>query len=161
MAQRRRGSVSRPRLFPAESSGSVECQRPIPARIEVFPDRIVIQADLTGYSAEEIDVRATERSVTISTHRALERCITENGLPPAAEAGCHRRIRLPRPVRPAAAAVHYVNGQLTIELPRSEPAVSLRTLPGGQTIGQAEIPLRTAAEVMPPSPGPHEGVFRP
>jgi HSP20 family molecular chaperone IbpA len=121
----------------------------------------MIRADLAGYAAEEIDVRSTERSVTISTHRAVERCVPENGLPPTAEAGCHRRIRLPRSVRPDVATVRYVNGLLTIELPRSEPAVSLRTLPGGQTLGQAEIPLRTAAEVMPPSPGPHEGVFRP
>jgi HSP20 family molecular chaperone IbpA len=121
----------------------------------------VIQADLAGYSAEEIDVRSTERSVTISTQRAVERCVPENGLPPAAEAGCHRRIRLPRPVRPDAATVRYFNGKLTIELPRSEPAVSLRALPGGQTLGQPEIPLRTAADVMPPSPGPHEGVYRP
>lgn len=52
--------------------------------------------------------------------------------------------------------------ELSVVLPRAAGAFSsLTQLPGGQVFTRPEITLRSAADVMPPSAGPHVTIYRP
>lgn len=149
------------RSMPCEAE--TVCARQLPVDAEVTPDRVVLRAHLPGFTPEQIEVRATQRAVVISTHRTAEESTPGQLVSHEVYHGnWYRRLRLPWPVRPEGAVVTYDKGELTICLPRATPARAiLLTLPGAQVFERPEIPLRTSADVAPPSPGPHDTVFRP
>jgi HSP20 family molecular chaperone IbpA len=127
-----------------------------------LPDRIILRAQLPGFTADEIDVRVRDRFVILSTNRPPARA-PEQPVGPEVDLGnWYRRVRLPRPVHAGNAIVSYENEELTVDLPLGEEAtVALKSLPGGETFEHLEIPLRTAADIMPPGPGPHVNVYKP
>jgi HSP20 family protein len=139
------------------------CPRLLPVNVDVYPDRIVVQAQLPGFNAEEVEVRATERTVSIVTSREAGHSTAEQRVTGEVYQGnWYRRIRLPHPVRPDLASVTFQNGEITVELPRVPPErIPLNELPGAQSLEHPEIPLRSSADVMPPGPGPHINVFKP
>jgi HSP20 family molecular chaperone IbpA len=134
----------------------------LPIQLAVLDDRIVAKACLPGVGPEDIALRISGRQLTIATTRlrrdqgAIGDSRTTGG------ESWYRRVRLPRPVYPDAGQVTFEAGTLTIALPRADLGeIPLTGLPGGQALGRTEIPLRSSAEVMPPSPGPHVTVYRP
>ena len=134
--------------------------RHLPVNVEVHPTDVVVQTHLPGFTADEIDVYAAQRSVTISTNRALETTPGQRVTQEVFRGNWFRRIRLPVAVQAQMASVTFQNGELTIRLPRvdAQKAVLLK-LPGAQTLEQPEIPERTSAEVAPLGPGPHVNVY--
>jgi len=148
-------------LKPIHWEGEIQA-RPLPVDVDVEPDRIVLRAHLPGFTADEIDVRATQREVTIVTHREGTSTPRQRVTHEVYTGDWFRRIRLPRPARPDLAVVTYESGDLTICLPRVVPARSIiLKLPGSQVFERPEIPMRTSADVSPPGPGPHDTVFKP
>lgn len=134
--------------------------RHLPVNIEVHPDNVVVEAHLPGFTADDIDVYASERNLTISTNRPPESTPEQRITHEVFRGNWYRRIRLPVAVRAGMASVTYQNGELTVRLPRVNAQRSiLLNLPGGQTLGRPEIPERTSADVAPLGPGPHINVF--
>src|SRR6185369_11982346 len=128
--------------------------------VEVHPDSVVVQAHLPGFTSDDIDVYASERSLTISTNRPLESTPEQRITQEVFRGNWYRRIRLPVAVDVGMASVSYQNGELTVRLPRVNAKRSiLLKLPGGQTLERPEIPDRTSADVAPLGPGPHINVF--
>lgn len=137
-------------------------QRHLPVNLEAHPSDLVIKAHLPGFTAEEIDVWAAQRALTIATNRPPAATPEQQVTHEIDQGNWFRRIRLPVAVRPDLASVTYQNGELTVRLPRvsAEESVLLK-LPGAQTLERKEIPLRSSAEVAPPGPGPHLNVYNP
>lgn len=136
--------------------------RRLPVDVDVFADRVVVRASLAGFAVEDVDVRASERAITICTTRPVAPALSERVTDEMYHGNWYRRLRIPVSVKPAAATVALHEGELTIQLPRVVPTEpSLANLPGGNTLEQTEIPLRSSADVMPPGPGPHVGVYKP
>ncbi|HLH74135.1 MAG TPA: Hsp20/alpha crystallin family protein [Chloroflexota bacterium] len=161
MALRRRRTNLHSWLRPIRWEGEIQA-RQLPVDVDVESDRVVIRAHLPGFTADEIDVRATQREVTIGTHRAPPSTPGQRVTHEVYQGNWFRRIRLAQPVRPDLALVTYENGELTICLPRAMPARSIvLNLPGSQVFERPEIPMRTSADVSPPGPGPHDTVFKP
>jgi HSP20 family protein len=148
-------------IAPATSHAAVSIRR-LPIDVEVGDDRVVVRAALAGFTAEEIDVRATDRDVVILASHRGKSSPSERAVGELYHGAWRRHKRLPVAVCPDQAQVTFQNGILTIDVPRAtEPQHGLADLPGGETLNQPEIPLRTSADVMPPGPGPHFGVNRP
>ncbi|MGH2459448.1 MAG: Hsp20/alpha crystallin family protein [Chloroflexota bacterium] len=161
MTLRRRRTTFGNRLKPIHWEGEIQ-GRQLPVDVDVEKDRIVVRSHLPGFTAEEIDVRATGRNVTIATHREGASTPRQRVTHEVYEGDWYRQIRLPRAVRPELAQVTYQNGELTICLPRATPARSIiLSLPGAQVFGLPEIPMRTSADISPPGSGPHDTVFKP
>lgn len=134
--------------------------RSLPVNVEIHPDTVVVESHLPGFNADEIDVYASERSLTISTNRPEESTPEQRITHEVFRGNWYRRIRLPVPVQAGMSSVTYQNGELTVRLPRvsSQKSIILN-LPGGQTFERPEIPERTSADVAPLGPGPHVNVF--
>lgn len=141
---------------------AVSYQRRLPVNLEVQPEDVVITAHLPGFTADEIDVWAAQRGVTLATNRPPSSTPEQRVTHEVYLGNWFRRIRLPVSVRPDLASVTYQNGELTVRLPRlnAGQSVVLR-LPGAQTLERKEIPLRTSADMAPPGPGPHLNVYKP
>jgi HSP20 family molecular chaperone IbpA len=136
--------------------------RRLPAQIQVLADRIVVKACLPNFRPDDIALRISGQQLTIATTRPRSRRPIGPAATIAGGESWYRRVRLPRPVSPDSGVVTIESGELTILLPRADVRqFSLKDLPGGQALDRPEIPLRTSAEVMPPSPGPHVTVYRP
>jgi len=134
----------------------------LPVDVDVTPDQIVLHAHLPGFTADQIDVRAAARGVTITTNRTPPSTPLQRVTHEVYRGNWYRRIRLPQAVRPDLATVTYENGELTICLPRAKPPRSIvLDLPGAQVFDKREIPLRSSADVVPPAPGPTDTVFKP
>jgi HSP20 family molecular chaperone IbpA len=129
--------------------------------VEGESDRIVVKACLPNVGPEDIALKISGRQLTIATTRmAGRRSRGRNGA--TTTQSWYRRIRLPAPIRADQSTVRLVGDELTVVLPRATVGFSsLSQLPGGQVFTRPEIPLTSAAEVMPPSPGPHVTVYRP
>jgi len=161
MALRRSRTVFGSWLKPIEWQGEME-GRQLPVDVAVAPDQIILRAHLSGFTADQIDVRATQNAVSISTHRPEQSTPRQRVTHEVYMGNWYRRIRLPHAVRPDLAMVTYENGELTICLPRVTAARSIvLKLPGAQVFDRPEIPMRTSADIAPPSPGPHDTVFKP
>ena len=162
MAMQRSRTRLGTRLCTPPSEDALTCARQLPVDVKVFPDRIILRAQFPGFTADEIDVRVRDRFLIISTNRPPERTPEQPVTPEVYLGNWYRRVRLPRPVRPSLANISYENGELVVDLPRSDsPTAALERLPGGETLEHVEIPLRTSADVVPPGPGPHVGVYKP
>jgi len=162
MALRRTRAAFGSWLRPSQAHEEEAYARQLPVDVEVEPDRIILRAHLPGFTPEQIDVRATQRSVSISTHRPEEATPEQRVRHEVYLGNWYRRIRLRHAVRPELATVTYQNGELTIDLPRVTPARSIiLRLPGAQVFDRPEIPLRTSADVAKPAPGPTDTVFKP
>jgi HSP20 family protein len=162
MALRRSHTRLGTRLQGQPAEGAVTCTRQLPVKISVLPDRIILRAQLPGFTADEIDVRVRDRLVIVSTNRRAEMAQEQLVTQEVDLGNWYRRVRLPRPVHPRRASVSYENGELTVDLPVGDEAtLALENLPGSETFEHLEIPLRTSADIMPPGPGPHLNVYKP
>lgn len=162
MALRRSRTIFGSWLKPTQAQGEESFARQLPVDVEVTPTYVQLRAHLPGFTADQIDVRATQREATISTHRAAEGTPTQRVTHEVYLGNWYRRVRLPHAVRPDLATVTYQNGELTICLPRVTPARSIiLSLPGAQVFDRPEIPLRSSADVVEPAPGPTDTVFKP
>ncbi|HVC33027.1 MAG TPA: Hsp20/alpha crystallin family protein [Chloroflexota bacterium] len=162
MAMRRSRTPYGSWLKPTPRPGEAACARQLPVNVEVAPDRILLCSHLPGFAPEQIDVRTTQRDVSISTHRPVQGTAEQRVTHEVYLGNWYRRIRLPHAVRPDLATVTYDNGELTICLPRVTPARSIiLTLPGSQVFDRLEIPMRTSADLSPPSPGRTGTIFNP
>lgn len=162
MALRRTRAIFGSWLGPAMTESGELSRRLLPVDVEIGPDCIALRAHLPGFSPDQIDVRASQRAVTISTHRTAEETRTHRVRHEVYLGNWYRRIRLPHAVRPDLATVTYENGVLTISLPRALPARSIiLKLPGAQVFEHLEIPLRSSADLAEPAPGPTDTVFKP
>ncbi len=162
MALRRTGAVFGSWLRPTTTEREELFGRLLPVDVEIAPDRIVLRAHLPGFTPDQIDVRASLRAVTISTHRTVEETSQQRVRHEVYRGNWYRRIRLRHAVRPDLASVSYENGELTICLPRLTPARSIvLKLPGAQVFEHPEIPLRSSVDLAEPAPGPTDTVFKP
>lgn len=131
--------------------GEAEAEAPWRGSISVdvseTDNEITVTADLPGFDPEDVDVRVTDDTLTISAEH------TEESEEPAEAAGegegeaeeaageegeerylrrerthrsVHRRIPLPAPVDEDAAEAEFENGVLTVTLPKSEEAQGTR-----------------------------------
>ncbi len=69
-------------------------------------DVIKVIIDMPGVEKEDINVEATERTITVSAEREERRYF--------------KRVTLPKPVRPETARAQYKNGVLTITVKKAE-----------------------------------------
>jgi HSP20 family molecular chaperone IbpA len=142
-------------------SSSLAAARRLPVTIEYQIDRIVVKACLPNVRPEDIALKISGRQLTIATSRmaggrSRGRAAVTTGQ------SWYRRIRLPGPIRPDQSTVRLEGDELTVVLPRAATGFSsLSQLPGGQVFTRSEITLTSAAEIMPPSSGPHITVYRP
>jgi HSP20 family protein len=93
---------------------------------------VTVTADLPGYDRDDIDVTASDRTLTIAAERdesvesdaegdgAIEDDSLEYHRRERRRRSVSRRIRLPTDVDETAAAATYVNGVLTVELPKTD-----------------------------------------
>ena len=161
MALRRSRTMFGSWLKPSYAQGEIVCARQLPVNVSVTPEQITLTAHLPGFTADQIDVRATANGVTISTHRPAESTAIQRVRHEVYEGNWFRRVRLPHPVRPDQAVVTDDNGVLTISLPRVPAQRSiLGGLPGGQALDHIEIPLRSSADVADLGLGPTGTVFK-
>jgi len=72
---------------------------------------LLVAARLPGYAASEIEIAATERSLTIRGQ----------GLSGAGARAFVREVRLPAEIDPAAATAVFLDDVLTVTLPRRRP----------------------------------------
>ncbi|KYH27205.1 small heat shock protein HSP16.5 [Halalkalicoccus paucihalophilus] len=86
-------------------------------------EEFVVTADAPGFSKEEIDVRVTDRRLTIEANRD-ERSEESDEIYLRSERhseALRRTIQLPEPVEEDGVSATYKNGVLTITLPKREP----------------------------------------
>jgi HSP20 family protein len=86
-------------------------------------EEFVVTADAPGFSKEEIDVRVTDRRLTIEANRD-ERSEESDETYLRSERhseALRRTIQLPEPVEEDGVSATYKNGVLTITLPKREP----------------------------------------
>jgi HSP20 family molecular chaperone IbpA len=142
-------------------SSSLAAARRLPVTIEYQDEGIVVKACLPNVRPEDVALKIGGRQLTIATSRLVGgrsrgRVGATSGL------SWYRRVRLPAAVRPDQSTVRLEGDELTVVLPRAKAGfTSLSQLPGGQVFTRPEIPLTSAAEVMPPGSGPHVTVYRP
>ncbi|SDX92619.1 Hsp20/alpha crystallin family protein [Halopenitus persicus] len=88
---------------------------------------VTVTADLPGYDRDDIDVTASDRTLTIAAERD-ESVESDAGGDDSLEyhrrerrrRSVSRRVRLPSDVDETAAEATYANGVLTIELPKTD-----------------------------------------
>ncbi|MFC4358100.1 archaeal heat shock protein Hsp14 [Halobium salinum] len=85
-----------------------------------YDDEIVVTADVPGFEKEDIDLTLSERTLTISAEREMER-ESEEGEYLRRErrsSSMRRSIRLPESIDEERTAATYQNGVLTVTLPK-------------------------------------------
>ncbi|MDL5361053.1 Hsp20/alpha crystallin family protein [Halalkalicoccus sp. NIPERK01] len=93
-------------------------------------EEFVVTADAPGFDKNEIDVRVTDRTLTIEAERdeeSEERDETYLRSERRSES-LRRTVQLPEPVDEESVSATYKNGVLTITLPKRDPEV------GGKSI---------------------------
>ena len=104
--------------------------RQLPVDIRESQDAYLIEAELPGFSREEIEVGVEDMVLTISAKKAEAE---KEDATPQQEApryivrerrgsGYHRRFSLPRDVDVDKISADYQNGILSLEIPKSEEA---------------------------------------
>jgi HSP20 family protein len=85
-------------------------------------DLIVVVADLPGVKKEDIEVSATEDTLTINSETEKEEEVEEEGyyLKERGHMKFYRRLPLPKKVKPKQIKAMYQNGTLTVKLPKLE-----------------------------------------
>jgi HSP20 family protein len=86
------------------------------------PKEIVVTADLPGIKKEDIEVSATEDTLTITAESEKEEETEEEGyyLRERGNMKFYRRLPLPKKVKPKQIKATYQNGTLTVKLPKLE-----------------------------------------
>jgi HSP20 family protein len=86
------------------------------------PDEVVVDADLPGVQKEDIEVSATEDTITIKAEAEKEEEVEEEGyyLKERGHMKFYRRLPLPKKVKPKQIKAKYQNGILTVKLPKLE-----------------------------------------
>jgi HSP20 family protein len=93
-------------------------------RVDVadYDDEIVVTADLPGFEKEDIDISVADRRLSIEATHEVE--TDESGDAYVRRERRHesmrRSIQLPEAVDEAGASASYVNGVLTVSLPKIE-----------------------------------------
>ncbi|ADP78051.1 heat shock protein Hsp20 [Methanothermus fervidus DSM 2088] len=85
-------------------------------------DKIIVKTDLPGVKKEDLDVKVSEDTVTISAN-VREELEVEKGNYFKKErryGEAHREVKLPAKVKPKEAKAKFENGVLTIEIPKKE-----------------------------------------
>lgn len=127
------------RLFDPFFSGSLLAEpmfRGLPEPAQWLPaidlaetdKEFVVRLEIPGMHKENLDVNLTGDVLTLSGHRETTREVPgENSLYTESEWGRFvRTIRLPAPVVEGKVDATYVDGVLTIHLPKAEPVVKNR-----------------------------------
>jgi HSP20 family protein len=84
------------------------------------PGSYVLQAELPGLSAQEIAVEASATTVTISgTRRTREACCDCYLRLERSEGEFRRTFSVPEPIDPGGVMATYVDGVLSLELPKA------------------------------------------
>jgi len=84
----------------------------------------VLEADLPGMKAEDITVTVEEHEVVLKGERRAEHEETKEGMRRVERAfgTFYRRVTLPGAVKPEEVNARYVNGVLTVTVPKAEAA---------------------------------------
>ena len=86
------------------------------------PEEIVVTADLPGLKKENIEVSATEDTLTIQAESNKDEEVEKEGyyLRERGHMNYYRRLPLPKKVDPKQIKAKYENGSLTVKLPKIE-----------------------------------------
>lgn len=96
----------------------------VPVDLVEHDDEFVLNADLPGYSREDVTVRVADRRVRVEAERS-EATETAKGSYIRNERrhqSVRRSVRLPEPVEANAVTAQMQNGVLTVRLPRHDTA---------------------------------------
>lgn len=96
----------------------------LPVDIRQDENRYVLEADIPGMTEKDIDVRVDRDMLTISSHKEEEREEREEGylLRERRRAAFQRSFVIPSDVDPDKIDARFHDGQLIIEMPRTEKA---------------------------------------
>jgi len=86
------------------------------------PEEVVVIADMPGINKENIEVKITEKNITINAETKKEEEIEEEGyyIRERGKLDLYRRLPLPKQVKADQAKATYSNGTLKITLPKLE-----------------------------------------
>jgi len=89
--------------------------------VEDRDNEIVVRAEVPGFEADDLDVRVSDRLLTIKAERKVEGKKNGNGRPEEYRS-FHRSVTLPEGIKADGIEAKYRNGVLEVRLPRSEEA---------------------------------------
>lgn len=114
------------------------------AQLQDFGDRYQLQLQLPGVDAATLDIQATQASVTVAGDRpATQAQLIHSEFRSGA---FERSVRLPEGIQNQAISANYVNGLLTLNLPKLTAAPEYRVKVAVQAA--AESPEEAAASVI-------------
>ncbi|HEY8475454.1 MAG TPA: Hsp20/alpha crystallin family protein [Chloroflexota bacterium] len=107
--------------------------RLLPVDLYETPDAYILKASVAGVKPEDIDILATEQSLTISAERKEPEVDPESYLLHERFHGRFRReVSLPKPIDRDAVSARVEAGELTVVLPKTPRAAPRRIELGGR-----------------------------
>ena len=91
-----------------------------PVDIHEDNDNLIVEAELPGYTRDEIDVNIEQGILTISAQRKVEEKKGEEHLKERTYKRVYRRFSLPTSVNTEQVDAHLDNGVLTLKMPKRE-----------------------------------------
>ncbi len=162
MAEFERRKAVRGRIPTGSRASPLSGVRRLAVDVEVTSDFVIVRTRLPGQRPEDVSLKISGRFLTIATARPHGWSRRPDQRAIARPSSWYRRLRFSAPVVPDQATVTFNQGELIVRIPRADAGLAiLSRLPGGQSLAGTEIPLRSAADVMPIGEGPHVTVYRP
>jgi len=112
------------RLMPSSSINSLSTAFVPPAEMQETADAIQLRLEVPGLAPDDLDVQATQDTITVSGERRSQSRQEGNGSVRSEfrYGKFQRTIALPVPIQPQQVQADYRNGVLNLTLPKAEEA---------------------------------------
>ncbi|MFP4144645.1 MAG: Hsp20/alpha crystallin family protein [Phycisphaeraceae bacterium] len=115
------------RLEPAESEAAEHLAASYPCDVHETDEHIIVEAELPGFSKDQISVDINQGILVIDAHRRSEKEAAPEGetrrhLHERQYAHVRRALRLPAPVNEEQIDAHLEHGVLTLTMPKAAEA---------------------------------------